>query len=128
MAFHEALQGGGLVDAALPFADLDIVCAVPDAEIDWALRQRGAGSPFCGWRDMKGRATMAWDRDRVKFKDSFIAVTGVSVDTVLRTLREGGRTGESPQIKGLLAALLEHLEQPNGDAGLTVLNAHKRHG
>ena len=126
-ALHAALQDQRISAAVLPFAEVDIVCAVPAAEIEWALHQHGAG-PFCGWGEMKRQATEAWDRDRTKFKDSFLAVTGVEVNTVLRTLRESGRRGESAQLKGLLAALLEHLDNPEVGAGLKVLNARTPRG
>ena len=122
---HDALVRGRLAVAVLPFAPVDIACAVPDAEIDWAVQQLG-GPPFRGWTDTLAATEKAWERDRISFKASFAAEAGADLDRVLRTLRESGRKAESPQLKGLLSTLLAYVDDGAlSSGGLTVLNPYR---
>ena len=124
VALHRLLRDRGLGAWALPFAKLDIVRAIPESEITWAVAQVG-GAPFPGWAELDRAAESRWRADQTKFKDAFAAETGVSVERVIATLLAAKREKmRSPELHGLLAAMLDAPAEPPGP-GLTVLDPHR---
>ncbi len=61
------------------------------------------------------------------FKQTVQAETGVEVDTLLPDLRRSALRGRSPQLTGVLAAMLEELAAPQ-DLNAVGLRVLKRAG
>jgi hypothetical protein len=80
----------------------DIVCAIPGAAIRDALTTLGANADsFVGWKPF--REVRSTD-----FKKNFESVTAVSVDRVLRHLRQSGFDG--PPSRDLVTAFSDAME------------------
>lgn len=96
--------------------------ALPEDDVDALLVSAGK-VPFIGWATLHAAAEKAWARDRTKFKEVFRAETGMEVDRLLHALSSSDRRGRSPQLVGVLAAMLHHLRDPKDAtaAGLHVL-------
>jgi ABC-type hemin transport system ATPase subunit len=125
VALHQSLVGNRLAAFVLPFAKVDIVCAVPDDEMQWAFDQLG-GHEFAGWASFTERASEAFEKSGVKFKEFFERETGTTVERVIRTLVSGDRRGESRVLKEALTVLIDSLDSPEWP-GLTVLRAQPKH-
>ena len=103
---REELRRRQLSVNVLPFPHVDIVRAVPESEIAWALEQLNM-PPFAGWKDLDAHANAAWTRRRQPFKDTFRQVTGTSVEQVINCLARAGRQGpRSAELHELLTAML----------------------
>jgi hypothetical protein len=103
----------------LPFEYVDIVRAVPEKEIAWAIEQLGGRAPFAGWADLDAKSDRAWKERRRRFKDTFEDVTGVPVTKVINRLRDGNRRGQSEILHGLLSAMLEYKPDTKPRSGLS---------
>jgi len=116
---HEALKRGGLQVNLLPFSRVDIIRAVPEPEIAWALQELGK-PPFIGWPALDARAEKEWRENRRKYKDTFRDATGSTVESVIKRLITGDRHGpRSPELHGILARMLDG--DPGGPAtGITL--------
>jgi hypothetical protein len=116
---HNALRDRRLSVICLPFQHIDIVRAIPEAEITWALQQLGRAG-FTGWKDLDTRADAAFRKNKQKFKDTFWHVTGASVDEVVKCLRKADRRDRSPVLHGTLASMLNPGPGPDPRPGITL--------
>ena len=110
-ALHESLRRQRLAIGVVPFAPIDIVCAIPDQEITSALEARGK-SGFTTWTDFNAAATRAWEEDRTKFKDYFNQRTGLSVEQVIDdVIRRNSAQGGAPDSPVHSSVLKEYLSR-----------------
>jgi hypothetical protein len=104
----------------VPFPYVDIIRAVPEIEITWALKELGMPA-FAGWQDFDVHARVAWTRRRETFKDTFRQVTGTSAEQVINCLSDAGRHGPaSPELRELLAAMLAFTPGGKRRPGITA--------
>jgi hypothetical protein len=116
-ALHHSLKERRLEATLLPFQHVDIIRAVPEAEITWALQQLSR-EPFIGWKRFDEHAEAEFTERRTKFKDTFRASTRASVEDVIRRLVTGNRTGNSPYLHGVLAHMLDDIDGSRAAAKL----------
>ena len=116
---HQALMRGGLRVNYLPFPPVDIIRAVPEPEIAWALQELGKPA-FIGW-DALDTYTEAEFRDHGRrYKDAFRAATGAAVDSVMGCLIAHDRHGPpSPELHRILSRMLDY--DPSGPATGIIL-------
>jgi hypothetical protein len=119
---HALLTTRGHAAWSLPFGRVDIVCAVPEAEISRVLKRRGLAG-FIGWKSIEEAADEAWKRD-VKFKDVFRRLVGISVEEIFAELRKEPRPVSSPQLKALVSTMLEVRHMP-ATPGLHLLDPYR---
>jgi hypothetical protein len=123
VALDQSLRAHRLGAFALPFPKVDIVCAVPDDDMEWAVEQ--LGGLFAGWPDVEARADADYQSSGIRFKESFKQQCGVTVTTVLKKLVEGDRRGDSAVLRNPLSNLLDALDSPRSP-GLDVLKVRSR--
>jgi hypothetical protein len=117
---HSAVNDLRMQVNVLPFPHIDIIRAVPEDEINWALRQAGK-RPFTGWNDFHTRADAEFRNNGQKFKETFKQVTGAEVGQVIRRLIAADRRGpRSPELHGILAAMIAYTPGGNTGPGITM--------
>jgi hypothetical protein len=116
---HQALRKRSLRVNLLPFSRVDIIRAVPEPEIAWALQELGKPA-FIGWHALDTYAEAEWREHSRKYKDAFRVVTGATVDSVMRCLIDANRHGpRSPELHGILTRMLDY--DPSGPATGIIL-------
>jgi hypothetical protein len=116
---HSSLKQRRVQVNVLAFPHIDIIRAVPEQEINWALRQLGR-PPFSGWKPLDEHARAERKRSGQKFKETFRQDTGADVGQVLNRLIGGDRHGpRSPELHGLLSQLLAYDPDKNPSPGIT---------
>ncbi len=126
-SLHEALaklqnsrKQGRVQVNVLAFRHIDIIRAVPEQEISWALQQLRK-PPFTGWDGLDERARAERRKSGQTFKKTFEQVTGAQVGDVIRCLIRGKRHGpRSPELYGLLSQLLAYDPDADPRPGITT--------
>ena len=120
VALHRSLAARRLSAYSLPFSKPDIVCALPEDEVRWALKQLD-GKHFDGWAPLLAEADDRFKQTRATFKETFEESVGRSVEQVIGAIIKGDRRGRSAVLHAALATLIDALSDPSAQIGLEVL-------